>query len=133
MEQQTDAGDMFIILMIVLPIVWGIMVGKKVGLKYWLYDSFEGFDTSIGVPFAGFLSFIQLEMLHDGEDPSFIFLAICLLFFIYWSTKTYKISVEQTYTKKDAIVLFLGKTVFATATLGLLLFLVMLFTQRKKV
>ena len=132
MEQQTDAGDMFIILMIILPIM-GNNGRKKIGLKYWLYDSFEGFDTSIGVPFGGFLSFIQLKMLHDGENPSYIFLAICLLFFIYWSTKTYKISAEQTYNKKDAIGLFLGKTVFATATLGLLLFLAMLFTQRKKV
>ncbi len=133
MESELDIGFIIITIIVLLPIFWGISIGKKYGFKYWLYDSFEGFNTSIGIPFAGFLSFVQIEMLRKGEDPSLIFLAVCVSLFIYWSSKTYITSVKQTSNKKDAIGLFLGKTVFAIVTMGLILLLVVMFTQRKKV
>ncbi len=133
LESELDTSVIIMTMIVLFPIFWGVTIGNKVGLKYWLYDSFEGFNTSIGIPLGGFLSFIQIDMLRKGEDPSLIFLAICVSLFIYWSSKTYITSVEQTSNKKDAIGLFLGKTVFAVATMGLILLLVAMFSQRKKI
>ena len=129
--ETTDTGDMFIIFMILIPIFWGVSVGRRVGLRYWLFDSFEGVSLSLGVPFSGFLSFIQLDMLKDGKDPSILFLAFCILLFLYWSAQSFKLCLHQTSSIKDTIGLFLGKMVFGVASLGLFIFIAFLFGKKK--
>ena len=128
-----EASDFFMIFIFLIPIFWGVLIGKKIGLKYWLYDSFDGFNTSFGLPFGAFLSLISYNVFMDGDGNfvTSIFFIIGVIMFLNSSVKLYKITINQTYTKADAIVLFLGKIAFTILTMGIILLIAFAFMRKK--
>jgi len=129
--QISEMQENLLMFMVFIIIYWGVVVGKKSGLKYMLYDSIDGFTTSLGIAFGSVLAYSEIVNIMDGKEVSIAFLAISALVFLYSAVKTYQISAQQTYTTKDAIGLFLGKTVFAMVTLGLVLVIAALVGEKR--
>jgi len=114
------------------PIFWGISIGKRLGLKYWLFDSFEGFGASFLVPFGGFILFLEAEMYFDGEETAWFIILFGAFMFLSGASKLYTSTAEQTYTTSDAIGLFLGKLFFGVITLGLIFIIAFMVGKKNK-
>lgn len=137
--ESSEIIGFIIIFSFLVPIFWGAYIGEKVGLKYWLYDSFEGFSASFGPPFGALLIAGVIGAYSDNNSSTegvnvvyMIFFLLGLYMVLLNSVKLYKISVQQAYTKSDAIGLFLGKLAFGMLTLGLIVLLAFMFSQRKR-
>ena len=78
-------------------IYFGISVGKRNGLKYWLFDGVDGFGASIWVVFGAFVA-------AAGGWAILVGLAIVALA----SYGLYDLTKRQVYSKKDLWLLLLG-------------------------
>ena len=109
------------IVMGIFLIFLGASVGKRHGLKYWLFDGADGFSTSIFLVLGAFITSM-------GGWAILIGLGI----FGTASYLLYDLTSRQVYTKKDLWILLLGKISFALVTFGVLMFIAILLGGRKK-
>jgi hypothetical protein len=102
-------------------IYFGISVGKRNGLKYWLFDGVDGFGASIWVVFGAFVA-------AAGGWAILVGLAIVALA----SYALYDLTKRQVYSKKDLWLLLLGKISFAIVTFGIVMLIAILLGQKSK-
>ena len=102
-------------------IYFGISVGKRNGLKYWLFDGVDGFGASIWVVFGAFVA-------AAGGWAILVGLAIVALA----SYALYDLTKRQVYSKKDLWLLLLGKISFAIVIFGIVMLIAILLGQKSK-
>ncbi len=116
--------DIFISILIALAaytMFEAISIGKRNGLKYWLFDGVDGFGASIWVVFGAFVA-------AAGGWAILVGLAIVALA----SYALYDLTKRQVYSKKDLWLLLLGKISFAIVTFGIVMLIAILLGQKSK-
>lgn len=105
----------------IIFIFFGFDIGRKNGLKYWLFDSADGFGASLWMVMGAF-------MVTGGGWITIMGIVI----FVLAAYFLYDITERQVFFKKELWILLLGKISFAIITFGIAMLIAMMYGTKSK-
>jgi len=103
-------------------VYWATLIGRKNGLKLWLFDNTDNVGAAFLIPIGVILMYVNYEETIWDE-----WIIIGGLLFAGGLAQTFLVSLVQGKNKLEVAVLFLGKVLFASIVTVLVLILFFLF------
>ena len=105
--------------------LYASMIGRELGLTFWLFDTGRDMGTSMIAPLGMFFLYTEISTNSYGW---MFFIAIGIL--LFGLNKLFMLSMKEAYGDiKDAIVLFIGKLFIGGVLLSTVLFALLIFSS----